>query len=71
MMEYVKHKLSLKTKSLSKRKLKDPMLSSTVTDDSALVAEDPSPADQPALQDTPVPDPMTMLLRICKELDQR
>ena len=53
MMEYVKHKLSLKKKLLSKPKLKDPLLSSAVTDDSALVVEDPSPAEQPALKATP------------------
>ena len=42
MTEYVKHKLSLKKKLLSKRKPKDPLLSSAVADDFALVAEDPS-----------------------------
>ena len=51
MSEYVRHKLSLK-KLLSKLKLKDPLLSFAVADDSAVVAEDPSPAE-PALQVAP------------------
>ena len=51
MSEYAKHKLSLKKKLLSKCRLKDPLLSSTVANDSMPVAEDLSPA-KPALQDT-------------------
>ena len=53
MTEYVKHKFSLKHKLLSKRKLKDHLLSATVVDDSAVIADAPSPAEQLAFHDLP------------------
>ena len=53
MTEYVKHKLSLRFKLMSKRKLKDPLLSATVVDDPASISDDPSSASPPAFIDSP------------------
>ena len=51
MTKYVKHKLSLKRRLLCKCKLKDLLLSGTVGVDSAVIADAPSLAEQPAFHD--------------------
>ena len=45
MSDYIHHKLSLKKKLLSKRKLKTPLPPSAVIADPAVVAVDPPPAE--------------------------
>ena len=57
MTNYVKHRKQLKAKYRCKSKSKDPLLSASAIDDSAIVSDDPSSVDvPPALVDVPLVD---------------